>query len=73
MTANGGPATSTLAEIYLGQGLVGRARAIYRQLAEAGDEHAKRRLVELGPSPAGLRIKELSALLDQIQQRRRRL
>ena len=72
MMANGGPATATLAEIYLRQGLVGRARAIYRQLAEAGDAHAQRRLVELGPS-AGLRIEVLTALLKQIEQRRRRL
>ena len=72
MISKGGPATATLAEIYLGQGLVGRARAIYRQLAEAGDVNAQRRLLELGPS-AGLRIKELTALLEQIQQRRRRL
>ena len=72
MSTAGGPATATLAEIYLSQGHVGRARAIFRQLAEAGDAHAQRRLVELGPS-AGLRIRELTALLEQIQQRRRRL
>jgi len=44
--------TLTLAELYVRQGLIGRAREIYRRLADAGDETARRRLSEL-PSAEG--------------------
>ena len=65
--------TATLAELYVKQGLLGRARAIYRELAAAGDpataEQAHRRLSELGPS-AGIHIEALRSLLERVQQRR---
>ena len=61
--------TLTLAELYLRQGLIGRAREIYRKLAEAGDETARQRLSEL-PSAEG-KIAVLRELLSQVQQRRR--
>jgi len=61
--------TLTLAELYVRQGLVGKAREIYRQLAEAGDETARQRLSEL-PS-AGGRIALLQDLLSRVQDRRR--
>ena len=65
--------TATLAELYVKQGLVGRARAIYRELAAGGDAQAaglaQQRLQELGPS-AGGRIQALRSLLEQVQQRR---
>jgi lipopolysaccharide biosynthesis regulator YciM len=62
--------TLTLAELYVRQGLIGRAREIYRRLAEAGDETARRRLSEL-PS-AERRIAVLRELLAQLQDRRGR-
>jgi lipopolysaccharide biosynthesis regulator YciM len=61
--------TRTLAELYEKQGLFGRAREIYRRLAEQGDEAARQRLAEL-PSEKG-RIEALQGLLDRIQKRRR--
>lgn len=61
--------TLTLAELYLRQGLVGRAREIYRRLAEQGDATARQRLAEL-PS-AGERIAMLQDLLARVQDRRR--
>ena len=65
--------TATLAELYLRQGLVGRARGIYQQLAEGEDaaaaELARRRLLELGPSASG-RIEGLRELLARVQSRR---
>jgi lipopolysaccharide biosynthesis regulator YciM len=64
--------TATLAELYVRQGLVGRARDIYRELAAGNDEaaeQARRRLLELGPS-AGNRIEALRGLLERVQQRR---
>jgi lipopolysaccharide biosynthesis regulator YciM len=61
--------TLTLAELYVRQGLVGKAREIYRQLAEAGDETARQRLSEL-PS-AGEKIALLQDLLSRVQDRRR--
>ena len=61
--------TLTLAELYVRQGLIGRAREIYRKLAEAGDETARQRLSEL-PSAEG-KIAVLRELLSQVQQRRR--
>ena len=65
--------TATLAELYVKQGLVGRARAIYRELAAGSDaaaaEQAQRRLSELGPSASG-HIDALRSLLERVQQRR---
>jgi len=61
--------TATLAELYVKQGLIGRAREIYRRLAEQGDE-ARRRLSEL-PSAEGS-IALLRELLDRVQGRRGR-
>jgi lipopolysaccharide biosynthesis regulator YciM len=61
--------TLTLAELYVRQGLVGKAREIYRRLAEAGDETARQRLSEL-PS-AGGKIAILQELLLRVQDRRR--
>jgi lipopolysaccharide biosynthesis regulator YciM len=61
--------TLTLAELYVRQGLIGRAREIYRRLAEAGDETAKQRLAELPSAPA--RIAMLQDLLTRVQDRRR--
>ena len=60
--------TLTLAELYVRQGLIGRAREIYRKLAEAGDETARRRLSEL-PSAAA-RIAVLRELLQRVQRSR---
>jgi lipopolysaccharide biosynthesis regulator YciM len=61
--------TLTLAELYVRQGLIGRAREIYRRLADAGDEVARQRLVEL-PSAQGS-IAVLRDLLMRVQERRR--
>jgi lipopolysaccharide biosynthesis regulator YciM len=61
--------TATLAELYVKQGLVGRAREIYRKLAEQGDEAARKRLSEL-PSEKG-RIEALQELLQRIESRKR--
>ena len=63
-----GAVTLTLAELYVRQGLIGRAREIYRKLAEAGDETARRRLSEL-PS-ARARIALLEELLQRVQRSR---
>jgi len=66
--------TATLAELYLRQGLVGRAREIYRRIAEGPEPGAARaahqRLNELGP-PATARIAALEDLLDRVRARRR--
>ena len=51
------------------QGLIGRAREIYRRLAEAGDETARLRLAELPSAPE--RIAMLQDLLARVQDRRR--
>jgi hypothetical protein len=61
--------TLTLAELYVRQGLIGRAREIFRRLAEGGDETARRRLSEL-PSAEG-KIALLRELLARVQDRRR--
>src|SRR2546425_11066618 len=61
--------TVTLAELYVRQGLIGRAREIYRRLAQAGDETARRRLAEL-PSAEGA-IAAPRDLLKRVQDRRR--
>jgi lipopolysaccharide biosynthesis regulator YciM len=64
--------TLTLAGLYVKQGLVGRAREIYKQLADGPDEstaaEARKRLSEL-PS-AGLRIAILEELLTRVRSRR---
>lgn len=62
-------ATRTLAELYEKQGLLGRAREIYQQLAEQGDEVARRKLAELPSSRA--RIEALQELLQRIRSRKR--
>lgn len=62
-------ATRTLAELYEKQGLLGRAREIYRQLAEQGDEVARRKLAELPSGKA--RIEVLEDLLQRIGSRKR--
>lgn len=61
--------TLTLAELYARQGLIGKAREIYRRLAASGDETARRRLSEL-PSAEG-KIALLRELLTRVQERRR--
>ena len=61
--------TLTLAELYVRQGLIGKAREIYRRLAEQGDETARKRLAELPSAPA--RIAMLQDLLERVQERRR--
>ena len=59
----------TLAELYLKQGLAGRAREILRKLAEGGDEAARQRLAQLGP-PAAAEIALLEDLLERVRARR---
>jgi hypothetical protein len=61
--------TVTLAELYLKQGLAGRAREILQRLADGGDEVARRKLQELGPA-AGGEIARLEALLGRVRERR---
>jgi len=68
--------TLTLAELYSRQGLHGRARDIYQQLARS-DSHelraeAEKRLVALGPS-AREEIELLRELMARVQERRRRV
>lgn len=60
--------TQTLAELYVRQGLIGKAREIYRRLAEQGDEAARQRLSEL-PSAQG-EIGLLQQLLERVRERR---
>ena len=61
--------TMTLAELYLKQGLAGRAREILRKLADSGDAAARERLGQLGP-PAGEEIALLRDLLERVRARR---
>ena len=61
--------TVTLAELYLKQGLAGRAREILRKLADGGDEAARERLAQLGP-PAAAEIALLEDLLERVRARR---
>jgi len=61
--------TRTLAELYVKQGLIGKAREIFRRLAEQGDEVARRRLAELPSSKGG--IEALEQLLEQVRRRKR--
>jgi lipopolysaccharide biosynthesis regulator YciM len=64
--------TITLAELYVKQGYIGRAREIYKRLAEGPDAAvaavARKRLLEL-PS-AVLRIAILEELLTLVRSRR---
>ena len=57
--------TRTLAELYVKQGLIGKAREIYRRLAEQGDEAARQRLAELPSSKGG--IEALQQLLERVR------
>ena len=61
--------TLTLAELYLKQGLAGRAREILRKLAAGGDQAAQERLTQLGP-PAAEEIALLEDLLERVRARR---
>jgi hypothetical protein len=61
--------TLTLAELYLKQGLAGRAREILRKLAEEGNEAARERLSRI-PPPAGKEIALLQELLERVRSRR---
>jgi hypothetical protein len=61
--------TVTLAEMYLKQGLAGRAREILRKLAEQGDDAARERLAQLGPA-AAREIALLEQLLERVRARR---
>lgn len=69
-----GPQTATLAEMYVRQGLVGRAREILQALARGPDaeaaRRAERRLLELGP-PAREQIELLRQLLERVRRQRR--
>ena len=60
--------TATLVELYVKQGLIGRAREIYRRLAEQGDAQAVKRLSELPSSGPGIEV--LQRLLERVQSRR---
>jgi hypothetical protein len=64
--------TATLAELYVKQGLIGRAREIYRRLAADADpkvaEGARKRLAEL--PEAGGEIALLEKLLERVRSRR---
>jgi lipopolysaccharide biosynthesis regulator YciM len=68
------PQTATLAEMYVRQGLIGRAREIFRALSKGPDpvaaKLAARRLLELGPT-AQDRIELLQALLARVREQRR--
>ena len=59
--------TATLAELYVKQGLIGKAREIYRRLAEEGNEAARRRLLELPSAEARIRL--LEELLERVRRR----
>jgi len=61
--------TLTLAELYVRQGLIGRACEILGKLAEEGNEKARQRLRELPAAPE--RIAALEELLRRVQERRR--
>ena len=62
----------TLAELYVKQGLIGRAREIYRRLAEGPDaaaaEAARKRLAELPSAEAGVAL--LEELLERVRARK---
>jgi lipopolysaccharide biosynthesis regulator YciM len=61
--------TMTLAELYLKQGLAGRAREILRKLADDGDAAARERLAQIVP-PAAEEIALLRDLLERVRARR---
>ena len=61
--------TLTLAEMYVRQGLHGRAREILRRLSAEGDPDAQRKLAEMGDG-AGRQIELLTRLLARVQERR---
>ena len=61
--------SATLAELYVKQGLIGRAREIYRRLAEQGDEQARQRLSQLPSSEREIGL--LQGLLSRVKERRR--
>ena len=61
--------TLTLAELYLKQGLAGRAREILRKLADGGNEVARERLSRM-PPPADKEIALLKELLERVRSRR---
>ena len=61
--------TMTLAELYLKQGLAGRAREILRKLADEGDAAARERLAQIVP-PAAEEIALLRDLLERVRARR---
>jgi hypothetical protein len=61
--------TMTLAELYLKQGLAGRAREILRKLADDGDPAARERLAQIVP-PAAEEIALLRDLLERVRARR---
>jgi len=67
--------TLTLADLYARQGLLGRAREIYRRIAEQGSveqqAEAQRRLGALGPAAQG-EIELLRILMTRVQERRRK-
>ena len=66
--------TKTLAELYVRQGLLGRAREIFRALARGADPAAarlaERRLLELGPAAEG-QVGLLQELLERVRRQRR--
>lgn len=66
--------TLTLAELYARQGLMGKAREIWRQLAEGADpavaSEARRKLAEQPSADASAAL--LQELLERIQSARRR-
>ena len=68
------PVTLTIAAIYAGQGLLGKAREMYRRLSQEGTPEqrveALRRLARLGPD-AGAAIRLLEGLRGRIAERRR--
>jgi hypothetical protein len=61
--------TLTLAELYLKQGLAGRAREILRKLAAEGNAAARERLLSM-PPPASREIALLQELLERVRARR---
>jgi|GEM_PF-1349999 len=65
--------TATLAELYVKQGLIGRAREIYQKLAQGRDPKAallaRGRLKELPSAGQGIAI--LETLLERVQSARR--
>ena len=66
--------TLTLADLYARQGLAGKAREIYAQIAARGSgeqqAEARRRLLSLAPA-AGREIELLRALMVRVQERRK--